>query len=318
VSHFVSRFVLRTMAAPVCVLLTALAPAAARTVTVACEGNTISNVLKTLDPRASNTIRVIGTCHDSIGIYDFADLTITGVNATNQKPTIKSVNGNAIFWIVGSHVQISNLTIDGGLWNVMCREFSVCRFSGNTIQNATGNGVGIDSADATFSGDVIQNNANSGLNLTASRVRVTGVTVKGTVAGPWEQGNGIDINSGSTVTVEQLTVQNNQGAGVSIVGNSTLTNRPWTGLFTVTNNGSGGIWVTEQSSADLGGATVTNNLGANAGAGVVIDGNSEASFWAGGTFTDNQPMDLYCGALNGIAAAPQLATVGVTNCPNTY
>ena len=317
-SHIVPRFVLRTTLVPVCILFVALAPAAARTVTVACDDTSISNVLKTLDPRASNTIRVIGTCQDSIAINDFADLTIVGVNASNQKPAIKSVNGSPIFWIVGSHVQISNLTLDGGLWDVMCREFSVCRFSGNTIKNATGNGVAIDSADATFSGDVIQNNANSGLSLTASRVRVTGVTVKGTTAGPWEQGNGIDINSGSTLTVEQLTVQNNQGAGVSIVGNSTLTNRPWTGLFAVTNNGSGGIWVTEQSSADLGGATVTNNAGANAGAGVVIDGNSEASFWAGGTFTGNQPLDLYCGALNGIAAAPQLANVGVTNCPNTY
>jgi len=318
VSRFVQRFVLRAIVAPACILFAALSPAAARTVTVDCDDTTISGVLKNLDPRASNTIRVIGTCQDAIAINNFADLTMVGVNASNQKPTIKSVNGSPIFWIVGSHVQISSLTLDGGLYNVMCREFSVCRFSGNTIQNATGNGVTLDSADATFSGDVIQNNANSALNLTASRVRVTGVTVKGTTAGSWGPGNGIDINSGSTLTVEQLTVQNNQGAGLSLIGNSHLTNRPWTGLFTVTNNASGGIWVTEQSSADLGGATVTNNAGANAGAGVVIDGNSEASFWAGGTFTGNQPMDLYCGALNGIAAAPQLANVGVTNCPNTY
>jgi Right handed beta helix region len=306
------------MLLPACMLLAALTPALARTVTVSCDETTISSVFKTLDPQASNTIKVIGACRDSIGIYNFANLTIVGVNTGSQKPTIKSLNGGPIFWIVGSHVQMSNLTLDGGVYGVMCREFSVCRFSGNTIQNATGNGVNLDSADATFTGDVIQNNANSGLNLTASRVRVTQVTLKGTTAGSWGPGNGVDVNSGSTLTVEQLTVQNNQGAGVSLVGNSHLTNRPWTGLFTVINNAAGGVWVTEQSSADLSGATVTNNAGANAGAGVVIDGNSEASFWGGGTFTDNQPMDLYCGALNGIAAAPQLATIGVTNCPNTY
>ena len=124
--------------------------AAARTVTVDCEESTISAVLKTLDPQTSNTVQVIGTCKDSVGIFDFADLTI---------------------------------------------------------------------------------------------------------------------------------------AGLKIEGKS---------------------------------AAIESNGGTDGGAGVVIDGNSEASFWSGGTFTGNQPMDLYCGVLNGIAAAPQRATVGVTNCPNTY
>jgi hypothetical protein len=294
-------------------------PAAARTVTVNCDlPMTVSKALQTLDTQADNTVRVIGTCQDLIVISDFTQLTIVGVPAAGRNATITSLNGNSIFWIVNSHVQIKNLTIDGGLWGVMCREFSVCRFSGNTIQNATGNGVGIDSADAAFNGDVIQNNANSGLNLTASRVRLTQVTVQGTTAGPWGFGNGVDINSGSTVTVEQLTVQGNQGAGISLVGNSNLTNRPWTGPFVVSNNNGGGIWVTEESSGDISGATVTNNGGANGGAGVVIDGNAEASFWGGGTFTGNQHTDMYCGAYNGLAAAPQNATIGMTNCPNTY
>ena len=293
-------------------------PASARVVTVECDKNTISNAMKTLDPQESNTVRVVGTCRDSIGIYDFADLSVVGVSVGGKNAVIQSSNGSPVFWIVGSHVQIKNLTIDGGLWGVMCREFSVCRFSGNTIQNATGNGIQIDSADATFSGDVIQNNANSGLNLTSSRVRVSQVTVMGTTAGSWSPGNGLDIRSGSTLIIEQLTAQGNQGAGLAVVGNSHLNNRAWTGPFNVTNNNSGGVWVTEQSSADLGGATVTNNGGANFGAGVVIDGNSNASFWNGGTFTGNQPIDVYCGVYNGFAAAPQLATIGVTNCPNTY
>jgi len=308
----------RQIALPMCLLLAALAPAAARTVTVECGETTLSNVLKTLDPQASNTIKVIGICHDSIGINDFADLTVVGVNLGNQKATIKSLNGGPVLWIVASHVQISNVTLDGGVYGVMCREFSVCRFSGNTIQNATGNGVNLDSADATFTGDVIQNNANSGLNLTASRVRVTQVTLKGTTAGSWGPGNGVDVNSGSTLTVEQLTVQNNQGAGVSLIGNSHLTNRPWTGLFSVSNNAGGGIWVTAQSSADLSGATVINNGGGNGGAGVVINENGDAQFWGGGTFTGNQPIDVYCGTYNGFAAAPQHANIGATNCPNTY
>ena len=289
--------------------------ASARTVTVECQEGTISNVLKNMDPQSSNTIRVLGTCQEYIGINDFADLTIVGVPVGGKNATIQSLNGSPILWIVASHIQIKNLTISGGVFPVMCREFSVCRFSGNTIQNSNGNGVNIDSADATFSGDVIQNNANSGLNLTAARVRLTQVTVQGTTAGAWGPGNGIDIDSGSTVTVEQLNVQNNQGDGLSLIGNSHLTNRPWLGPFTVSNNANGGIWVTEQSSADLTGATVTSNAG---GGGIVIDGNSYAAFWGGGTFTGNQPIDVYCGANFAFAAAPQQATIGITNCPNTY
>lgn len=289
-------------------------PVMARTVTVDCTLNTISNALKTLDSQTSNTVRVVGTCHDSITVNDFASLSIVGVSSGSNHAVVESLNGGPVFVIGGSHVQIKNLIINGGSSGVMCREFSVCRFSGNTIQNATSSGVYLDSADATFSGDVIQNNVNFGLNSAASRVRVNHVTVKGTSAGTWP-GNGVEIDSGSTLIVEQLTVQDNQGSGVSLIGNSNLNNRAGPGGFTVNNNGVGGIWVTEQSSADLGGATVVNNTG---GAGVVITGNSEASFWGGGTFTGNQFLDVYCGDLNGVAAAPQQATIGVTNCPNTY
>jgi hypothetical protein len=83
----------------------------------------------------------------------------------------------------------------------------------------------------------------------------------------------------------------------------------------VSGNADGGIWVTENSSADLGGATVVNNSGS---AGVGITGNSEVYFWSGGTFTGNSAGDVYCGPFNGVAAFPQSATIGVTNCPNTY
>lgn len=292
-----------------------ISTASARTVTVECGEGTISNALKSLDPEAANTVRVMGSCHDSVSIYGFANLTLQGISFGSNQAAIHSVNNTPVFWIVGSHVQINNLIIDGGVYGVMCREFSVCRFSGNTIQNTTGNGVNLDSADATFSGDTFQNNLNYGLILTASRVRLSQVTIKGTTAGPWGPGNGLEADSGSTVTIEQFSSNGNQGDGVSLIGNSHLVNRPWAGSLLLTGNGNGGIWLTEQSSADLSGATVTGNAG---GGGIVIDQNSDASFWGGGTVTGNQPMDLYCGALNGIAAAPQLATVGITNCPNTY
>jgi hypothetical protein len=288
----------------------------AKTITVNCNSEmTISNALKELKPMEENSIRVIGTCHEEVDIENFAQLSIVGIGAGTGHAVMKGTANTPVFWIIGSHVQLTNLIIDGGQFGVMCREFSVCRFSGNTIENTTGNAVALDSADATFSGDVIQNNLNYGLIMTASRARLSQVTVKGTTAGPWGPGHGINVSSGSIVTVEKLTVQDNQGNGVSVNANSHLVNRPWAGPFIVSNNSMGGIGISEQSSGDLGGATVTNNTG---GAGVVIVSNSEATFWGGGTFTGNDPLDVFCGPLNGIAAAPQLANIGSTNCPNTF
>jgi hypothetical protein len=78
-------------------------PASARVVTVECDKNTISKAMKNLDPQESNTVRVVGTCRDSIGIYDFADLTVVGISAGGKNAVIQSLNGSPIFWIVGSH-----------------------------------------------------------------------------------------------------------------------------------------------------------------------------------------------------------------------
>ena len=308
----------RSLRIVVCVFSASVLPSAlsAKTVTVNCNsGMTVSNALKELRPTEENSIRVIGICHEEVDIENFAQLSIIGIGAGSARAVMKGAADTPVFWIVGSHVRLTNLIIDGGQFGVMCREFSVCRFSGNTVENTTGNAVALDSADATFSGDVIQNNQNYGLIMTASRARLSHVTVKGTTAGPWGPGDGIDVSSGSTVTVEQLAVRNNQGNGVNVNANSHLGNRPWAGPFIVSNNSGGGITIREQSSGDLGGATVSNNTGA---AGVVIVSNSEATFWGGGTFTGNDPLDVFCGPLNGIAAAPQLANIGSTNCPNTF
>jgi hypothetical protein len=283
-----------------------------RSITVNCnEGKTITAAISKLDPMQSNTIRVTGTCSEFVGIFGFARLSIVGVTTASGPATIKP---NFAVYIDGSHVQLSNLTIDGGYFGVDCLNFSVCNFSGNTFENATGDGVLLDNADATFSGDVIQNALNSGLNLTASRARLSQLTVKGALAGPNNPGDGIDVLGGSAITADQLTVTGNQGAGISLIGNAHLINQFWVGPLTVSDNANGGIWVTENSSADLSSATVINN----SGTGVVITGNSEAAFWGGGTFTGNSTGDVYCGPLNGVAASPQSATIGVTNCPNTY
>jgi len=294
------------------VLLLRTVPAAATTITVKCnEKMTIGKAITLLNPMESNTIRVIGTCNEFVTFSGFTQLSFVGVNSASGHATVKSANGIA-FWIVGSHVQLSDLMIES---SVICRDFSVCNFSGNTVENASGLGVWLDNASGTFSGDLLTNNVNSGLTLSASRARLSNVTVTGTSAGSNGPGNGIDVDGGSTITVDQLTVKGNQAAGISLIGNSQLINQFWVGPLTVSDNANGGVWITQNSSTDLSGATVVANTGA---AGVVITGNSEAAFWGGGTFTGNTAGDVFCGPLNGVAASPQSATIGVTNCPNTY
>jgi hypothetical protein len=291
-------------------------PAAAATITVNCNDKmTISKAISFLNPMESNTIRVIGVCREGNTIQGFSQLSIVGVTTKSGPATIDVPSPLTGFWIVGSHVQLSNLKIDGGFDGVVCVDFSVCNFSSNTIENATGLGVWLDNADGTFNGDVIKDNLNSGLTLSASRARLTKLTVTGSIAGPNNPGYGIEVQANSTITADTLTISGNQDAGISLVGNSHLINQFWVGPLVVSGNADGGIWVTENSSADLSGATVVANTGA---AGVVITGNSEAAFWGGGTFTANTAGDVYCGPLNGVAASPQSATIGVTNCPSTY
>jgi hypothetical protein len=291
-------------------------PASAATITVNCNDKmTIGKAIGFLNPMESNTIRVIGVCHEGNTIQGFSHLSIVGVTTKSSSATIEVPSSTSGFWIAGSHVQLSNLKIDGGLFGAVCVDFSVCNFSGNTVENATSVGVWLDNADGTFNGDVIKDNLNSGLTLSAARARLTQLTVTGSIAGPNNPGYGIEVQANSTITADGLTVNGNQDAGIYLVGNAHLINQFWIGPLNVNNNANGGIWVTENSSADLSSATVVNNSGS---AGVVITGNSEAAFWGGGTFTGNIAGDVYCGALNGVAASPQSATIGVTNCPNTY
>jgi hypothetical protein len=288
--------------------------AQAKTVNVTCGSDTISNALKTLDPSQSNLIRVSGVCDEFVTITDFVQLSIVG---TANGSGITGSNAAPLLWIVRSHVQISNLTLNGGL-GVTCRDFSFCTFSGNNFENGTG--VQLDNADATFSGDVIQGNTNAGLLMTASRARVANVKVINTVAGSQNPGDGIIMQNGSSLTVEGLTVDGNAGTGVKLISFSSLQIRPWAGEFSVTNNLSGGIWVTGNSSAVLGGVVVTGNqVGPDGnGAGIVITGNSSAQFWGRSTtVTGNQPIDMYC-SVNGLATTLRHVTVGSTNCVDPY
>ena len=259
----------------------------------------------------SVTVLVSGTCKENIAISGFDHLLIEG----SPEAIVQDAMGGSgiVFDVADSRVTFQSLRIQGGFFDVHCYKSAVCNFSGNDITQATWNGILLDHADANFDGDTIEHNSGFGMVVWNSRVSLHNVTVRSTIPNSGLPGHGIDADYGSTITVEQATVTDNQGAGINLVA-SILMNRPWAGAFQVSGNAGGGIWVTEQSTGGVGGATVTNN----GSGGVIITGNSEADFWNGGTFTGNQNSDVYCGALNGVAASPQSATIGATNCPNTY
>jgi hypothetical protein len=289
--------------------------AEAKTVNVTCGSAKINDVLKTLDPSQSNVIRVNGVCDEFVTITDFAQLSIVG--SAKGSSGISGSNAAALLWIVRSHVQISNLTLNGGSWGVMCRDSSVCTLSGNSIAAASQTGVEINNADATFNGDVIQDNSKCGLLLSAARVRLSNAAIKNTVAGAWPPGFGIYAHTGSAISVDgPLTIDGNADAGISLASSSTLVNNAWN-RFNVTNNG-GGIWVAGNSSASLGGVIITGNgPGGTDATGLTVTSNSSVGFWSGGTITGNKPVDMYC-SVNGIAAGLQGVTVETSNCVDPY
>lgn len=311
--------VVRFTVCALAILLSQAPKLAAKVVHANCGSAKINDALQKLDPAESNTIRVSGTCDEFVNITDFAQLTITGASKGSEIASIHGTSAGSLLWIVRSHVQINNLLLDGGQWGVMCQDFSVCAFTGNTIVNASLTGVQLENSGATFNGDVIQNNTNNGIVLYASHARVTDVRITGTIAGPGSYGSGFWMNNGSSAIVQKLTVDGNAGNGIYMEGGSTLNYQSWMGPFSVTNNGSGGIWVTANSSASLGGVTVTgNHIGPNGeGSGVVVTGNASASFWGGATITGNDPIDLYC-SVNGITPGVTGAVVGNTNCADPY
>jgi Right handed beta helix region len=303
------------------VLFLVASNAEAKTVNVTCGSATINNALKTLDPSESNLIRVSGICHEFVTITDFAQLSIIGMNSGSG---ITGSNAGSLLWIVGSHVRIRNLTLNGGKWGVMCRDFSVCFFNGNTVENAFGRGVELNNADATFNGDVIQANTNVGLTMTASRARATNVIVKNTVAGAapvdgiWPlPGDGIDLQNGSSLTIEGLVVNGNAGTGIEMFDFSSIHTY---GQLSVTNNLSGGIWVTGNSSAIIGGAVVTGNQSnpTGNGTGLVVTGNSSVGFWNGGTVTGNDPSDMYCSVNSFVAGLTGVNVDNNNGCVDPY
>src|ERR1700740_147335 len=142
--------------------------------------STINGALKLLDPQGPNTLTVSGNCHENVVIQSFDRLTLIA----NPGVSINDASGgtaDVIFIDDSQRIAIQGFTVNGGFVGIRCVSHSLCRFSGNTIQKAADDGVGIVRSRAEFSGDIIQNNPNGrGLSvLQASEAYTVGVTIRG-------------------------------------------------------------------------------------------------------------------------------------------
>ena len=271
--------------------LTALGADAGTNLKVDCshEGEdalpTITAALAQLNPTGPNTVTVSGACKENVVIWSFDRLTLTA----NPGASITDASGGASPVIVigdSTRITLNGFLVNGGSTGILCLDFSLCRFKGNTIQGVTGfGGVGVLQSRASFEGDVIQDNAGTGLGASGSTVSARGVTVlRNTFAG-------VDADKGSNLQLANSQVNNNGraagAAGVRVAGHSTaqLANN------TITANDGNGVRVFQASVGVFSGGNVITN---NGGTGVSVEDLSFAQFDSPNAITGNPGFDVAC------------------------
>ncbi len=274
-------------------------------VTVNCGSeNTISKALAALNPSVPKTITVSGQCNENVSIQSFTRLTLVGKSGAS----INDASGGTAFVvdIEDSTVKLQGLAINGGTVGVFCGNFSVCRFGGNTIQNASGPGVQVVQSRATFDTGTIQNNGVGLTSLESSSVRSNGGLMV-----QQNNGSGVIADTDGSFVAVSTTIQNNAGPGIETVVGASLT------LLgnTISGNQAYGVTVLGRSEAHF---FQNNVITGNSSGGVAVRDVSHALFEVGNTITGNTAnggLDVAClqqfpttrGALTNIGG-------GTTNC----
>jgi Right handed beta helix region len=306
----------------VLVALLFTATAQADTLTVNCRKHgdglrTISAAVAVLTQKAahmplgSNTITVNGSCVENVSILSLDNLTLqagpSGASITDAS------NGTLDTVVVGdsNRFALNGFTING---SVNCVDNSVCRLSGNTIQNSqTGYGLRGAHARIVSQGDNIINNP-SGVGVVVTNQSGV-VLVDDTISN--NSGHGVQVSAASfaqiTAFTSATTISNNGGHGIFAADNGTVRLQ----FANVTGNASDGIRVQNESvlRADAEGPSV-NNITGNGGAGVNLGDTSHASFPGDGSLNiigNLGGIDVYCAGQ--FATTRNVAVIGgTTNC----
>jgi hypothetical protein len=298
--------VLRSLLSILCLMLLGITAQSA-TVKVHCRGNAagINGALSRLNPVGPNTIVVSGTCKENVVIQGFDRLTLQA-DPSGATITDPSGGNNPTVTIVDSQrVAIQGFTINGGSPGILCGDFSLCRFSQNTVQGAVDNGVIVSRSKSSFDGDIIQNTGFRGLVLREqSTVVIAGVTLQG------NPNAGADVHDGSFLYSFGATVQNN-GFGLR-AEESTLRIE----VTTISNNSLDGVQLQEESNAWFSTVSGPNMITASGFQDVSVNDLSFAVFDPGNVIIGSlQPPDVVC---NPQFSATRGATTnlggGTTNC----
>ncbi len=271
------------------------------TVTVDCnDGKKINAALARLRKQGPNTVKVKGTCNESVSIDGFKLLTLIaepGASINDPTPSIPDDN-DVVDIFNSSEVTLQGFAINGGNIGVSCFAYTTCRLVDIHVQGAA-IGIALSRTSAFILGNsVIENNVVGVILIAASNLGIANSIFGG--AGPVIQNNGDDgvrlfDNSSMALT---STIQNNAGDGIDAnTGSSVrLANAVLTG------NGGNGVRVRASVARFSGSNTINGNLGN----GVLLQQLSFATFESGGTtITGNASPDVRC-------ASSTAATVGAT------
>jgi hypothetical protein len=264
----------------------------------------IANVLNRLDPAATNVVNVRGHCHENLVIRGFDRLSLIAESGTVIEDA--SAGQASVVDIEDSQrVVLEGFIIHGGSNGVTCLDFSFCRLTGLTIEQAGGVGLTVTNSQGQLYDSTIQGSGGDGIFLFGGKLQWHNVTVSNA------QGNGVTVQWRSQLNGPNNTVTGSGFAGIFVQGSSIAT-----GPNVVTGNGQQGIVLITGSNALLYSTTVTDNKWE----GVRIEDVSAVAFQQGGTYTgngtENKAPDIRCGLQTfNVARFFQATQYGSTNCP---
>lgn len=295
------------------VLLLLLGSAAqAATLYVNCGGKagftSIGTAIKSLQsftPGGPSTINVSGTCNEDVVIQSMDRLTLNAVNGAS----INDPSGGNVPTVTiddSRDVTINGFTINGGEDGIDCQNGSLCRLTGNTVENSPNAGIGVWAfSEADISGGTLVGNGFAGLQMAnGAKVRANGVTVQNN----WR---GVMVDNAAFLQFNIGAIQANPDIGLWVANGSTIVCL----ACSITGNGGDGVHAQQGASvrfqANFGTPSSTYRVTQNGGAGVSLTNLANVFFFNSGSVSANGgPLDVVCNA--SYTAAGGLANAGMT------
>ena len=272
---------------------------------------TISGTIAHLDPTRVWALNISGACKENVLIQSFENISL--IAQPGASITDPSGGNLDVIDVFDTHeFSLQGFTINGGAFGVRCGDYSLCRFSGNTIQAAVAAGVIVRRSRAVFTGDVMQNNSGRGLTIiNAGTAALRFVTIQNNALA------GVAALFGSSVVVQNLVARNNGGfGGIRISDHSTLRLAD----STLTANLNAGVWVDSSSEAEFDDLSTFNQISGNGGSGVFLGDLSFGNFTGADQITGNNltnpgGFDVFCGPqFSATRGALTSIGGGTTNC----